>query len=211
MKIANYFLQGVVDHSGLPQWLVEQSGMESGEGPENDLLILWINSPGGDVLAAIESINLIKASPVPVVTIINGAAESAGLLISSSGHYRLVFERSFGMAHHFSTGAEGSYHELQDSMKHNGLVHDIMVSLFKENSSATTDIIDDKFLGRKNTYMSAKELVKYGLADEVVKPGPKFQRRIQAYGNSKKASKAKKHLRRKGDRALTDSGSEVSV
>ena len=134
--------------------------------------MIWINSNGGDVLAAIESINLIKSSPIPVVTIINGCAESAALLIAMAGHRRLIFESSWGMAHHFSTSMEGNYHELIDSVKHNNLLHHLMMELFKKHSKLSEKEIDAKLLGRKHTWLDANELKKMGLVDEIIKLNP---------------------------------------
>lgn len=191
MYVANYFLQGEVTHSGLPQWLSEQTGLH-GSDPEAVQLVIWINSNGGDVLAAIESINLIKSSPIPVVTIINGCAESAALLIAMAGHRRLIFESSWGMAHHFSTAMEGNYHELIDSVKHNNLLHHLMMDLFKKHSKLSEKEIDAKLLGRKHTWLDANELKKMGLVDEIIKPGPGLMRRILSNGSQEKTSRDRK-------------------
>lgn len=198
MYLANYFLQGEVSHSGLPQWLAEQIGLH-GSDPEAVQIVIYINSGGGDVLAAVEAINLIRSSPIPVTTVINGCAESAALMIAITGHRRLVFNTSWGMAHHFSTGMEGTYHDLMDSLKHNGLLHDLLVEIYASHSKMSVSEVEKKILGRQNTWLSADELLALGLVDEIVSPGPAFVRKIINYDGStkekaKKSAKAAKHV-----------------
>lgn len=191
MHVANYFLQGEVTHSGLPQWLAEQTGLWGNE-PEAVRLVIWINSSGGDVLAAIESINLMRSSPIPITTVISGCAESAALLVAIAGHRRLIFERSWGMAHHFSTTLEGSYHDLADSLKHNELLNDVMLDIFKEHSDLTSEEISSTLLSRKTNWLSSKELKKLGLVDEILKPGSSLFERLLNGGTKKGKSSSKK-------------------
>lgn len=172
-----------------------------GSDPEAVQLVIWVNSNGGDVLAAIESINLMKSSPIPVVTVINGCAESAALLIAMAGHRRLIFESSWGMAHHFSTSMEGNYHELIDSVKHNNLLHHLMMELFKQHSKLSEKDIDAKLLGRKHTWLNANELKKMGLVDEIIKPGPGLMRRILSNGAKEEKNNPKKRVRREDSTA----------
>jgi len=191
VHVANYFLQGEVTHSGLPQWLAEQTGLWGNE-PEAVRLVIWINSSGGDVLAAIESINLMRSSPIPITTVISGCAESAALLVAIAGHRRLIFERSWGMAHHFSTTLEGSYHDLADSLKHNELLNDVMLDIFKEHSDLTSEEISSTLLSRKTNWLSSKELKKLGLVDEILKPGSSLFERLLNGGTKKGKSSSKK-------------------
>lgn len=167
MKIAHYFLQGEVDHNGLPQWVAENTGLY-GDTTDVSSLVIWINSGGGDVLAALEAINLIKSSDVPVVTVINGAAESAALLIAASGHRRFAFHNSWGMAHHFSTSAEGSFHDINDMVKHNELLHNAMVGILEMGSHLMEDEVEDMLLSRGSRWYGASQLKELGLIDEVI-------------------------------------------
>lgn len=185
MYIANYYIQGEVTHEGLPQWLVETTGL-NGSTPDAVEAVIWINSNGGDLMAALESINLIASSKIPVSTIINGCAESAALYIAMAGHKRFVLEGSWGMAHHFSTGAEGNYHELMDSVKHNKLLHKVMEGLIKRFTKVPKEIIDHDFLGRGTTWLTDEELVNYGVVDKILFPGPKLIDEVLNYGKTSK-------------------------
>lgn len=167
MNIAHYFVQGEVSHTGLPQWLVEHTGLY-GHPAEADKIVIWINSNGGDVLAALEAINLMRASEVPIITIINGAAESAALLIAVAGHRRLAFSNSWGMAHNFSTSAEGNYHDLADMAKHNELLQEAMADVLERGSSLSNKEVKERFLGRGTKWYSADELLELKLIDRIV-------------------------------------------
>lgn len=167
MRIDNFFLQGDVGHSGLPQWLAERLGY-FGDSVQDVQLTVWINSPGGDLLAALEAINLIKSSPIPIVTVINGHAESAALLIALAGTRRLAFDTSWGMAHHFSTAAEGNYHDLTDMVRSNELLSASMKDIYTNYTLVPEDIIDSKMMGRGTTWLSAVEMLEYGMIDEII-------------------------------------------
>lgn len=188
MHLANYFIQGEIGHSGFPQWLAEQIGLY-GNTPEAVQLNVWINSSGGDLIAAIEAINLMKSSPLPVHTFVNGCAESAALLIAIAGHRRHIFDTSWGMAHHFSTGMEGNYHDLQDTIKHNGLMHDMMVKLFKAHTKLTEEEITTKLLGRGTLWLSAQEMLDMGMVDEIITPSSALVRKVKENAVTKKKKK----------------------
>jgi ATP-dependent Clp protease protease subunit len=196
MHVGNYFLQGEVSHSGLPQWLAEHIGLY-GNTPEAAKLIIWVNSNGGDVLAAVEAINLMRSSQIPIITIINGCAESAALLIAAAGHTRFIFDRSWGMAHHFATGIEGNYHELMDSLAHHKLLHEVMVDAFIDSSLLTREQIEIDLLGRQNTWLSAQELLDMGIVDDILKRGEDVRERILAHASSLKKIETPKRTGRK--------------
>lgn len=192
MRIENFFLQGDIGHSGLPQFLTEATGYH-GETVEAVQLTIWINSSGGDLLAALEAINLIRSSPIPVVTVINGHAESAALLIAMSGHRRFAFDTSWGMAHHFSTAVEGSYHDLMDMVRSNQLLDNAMRRLYKDFTKVTDEDIETKMMGRGTLWMGPDELVEYGLVDEIIS-GREGRSKILRVWEEKNAKTTKKKV-----------------
>lgn len=188
MYIANFFVQGEVTHSGLPQWLSETIGMD-GQTPDAARINIWINSEGGDLLAAIEAINLMAMSSIPITTIINGSAESAALLIAMAGHRRLVMKNAWGMGHHFSTQQAGNYHDLMDSVKHNELLDKTMKDLFIKYTGMDEATITEHFLGRGTTWLSSEDLVKFGIVDEIVEPSPALLEKLRENGKKKETNK----------------------
>lgn len=196
MVTEHYFVQGEISHSELPQWLVHHIS-KFGQGDAADLLVIWINSEGGDLLAAFEAINLIMTSPVPVHTVINGHAESAGLLLAMSGHKRYIFRTSWGMAHHFSTTVQGSYHELQDASVSFQLIKESLREIYLSCTWMDDEEIDEILLGRATTWMSARQLYNYGMVDEVISLRQELMDIFKGEQDETKETKTKKRGRPK--------------
>lgn len=180
--ISNFFLSGNVEGDNLAQFLSEEIGL-FGQSPESVQVVIHINSPGGDVLTALQVVNLIRSSPIPITTVVNGSAESAALLILMAGHRRAAMKNSFGMAHHFSTAIEGSYHDIQDTIKQNKILHDMMFNMWKDGTGLDDDIINNIMLGRSDVFLSAQELVKYNIVDKVLDHGTELLEFIKDYKN----------------------------
>ena len=68
---------------------------------------IFIDSPGGDLVATFTMINAIKLSKTPVYTINIGAAYSGGFFIFLAGHKRFAYELSSFLFHEGSTGTSG--------------------------------------------------------------------------------------------------------
>lgn len=191
MKISNYFISGEIGGSDLVHWLAEEIGLYGSN--EAARIVLHINSPGGDVLTAIQVINMMKSSPVPVYTVVNGSAESAALLILMAGHRRAAFQNSFGMAHHVSTEMGGNYHSLKEAVNQLDILHNLMLDLWKEHSKLEENMIKAFMLGRGETYLTSQQMLTHGMIDEIIHPGPGLLSFVQGQqGHEKKGSKGKK-------------------
>ena len=70
-------------------------------------IVMYINSPGGSVLAGLAIIDFMRAIPCEIITVINGAAVSMGGLISICGDYRVITENAYWMGHPMKGGAYG--------------------------------------------------------------------------------------------------------
>lgn len=190
MRVANYHISGEIGSPDLIHWLSEEIGLYGSA--EAARIVLHINSPGGDLLTALQAVNLIRSSPVPVLTIVNGSAESAALLVLMAGHKRAAFKNSFGMAHHLSTAMEGNYHSLRSSITQLELLHQTMVDMWTEFTKLDVDIINTKMLSMHDTFLSSHELLKYNIVDEILVPGPGLHSFIHGGVDEKKSKKAKK-------------------
>lgn len=189
MYIANFSLHGEITKDiGLSEFLITNTGIDGGR-VEASKILIWINSPGGDLLPILDSINLIKMSPIPVVTVISGSAESAALLLAVAGHERYAMDNSFGMAHHFSTEMGGSYHEFKDTAKLNDILDKGMERIFLEHTKLSTKKIREICLGRATTFFTAKEMLEHGMVDEVLAPGKEAREKLLGgLGGAKKTN-----------------------
>lgn len=80
-------------------------------------LYLHIASYGGSVLEGFKAISHIQNSALPVYTIVDGYAASAGTMMSVAGKKRYMTEHGYMLIHEISTGMHGKYKELEDGME----------------------------------------------------------------------------------------------
>jgi ATP-dependent Clp protease protease subunit len=132
-------------------------------------LTLIINSPGGELPSALALIDVMKGSTIPVHTVGLGMIASCGLLTFMSGAkgYRTLTPNTNILSHQFSWGTYGKEHELIATTKQVDLLSEKMIALYKECTGLSESKIKEILLPEKDVWLSAKEAVKYKLADKV--------------------------------------------
>lgn len=159
--------------------LVAQLLYLEAEDPERDILF-YINSPGGSVTAGLAIYDTMQFIKCDVSTIVLGQACSMGSFLAQAGTpgKRLVLPESRTMIHRVSSGTpgtKGSVHvqELQfedavRAMEESKRLNERLTQLYvKHNTAGKT--YEELFEAMKfDTFLSAEEAVKYGLADQVV-------------------------------------------
>ena len=171
-------LNGVVeDH--MANLIVAQLLFLESEDPNKDIS-LFINSPGGQVTAGLSIYDTMQFIKPDVATYVMGQAASMGSFLAQAGTAgkRFVLPESRTMIHRVSSGTpgtRGSVHvqELQfedskrafeESQRINKRLTELYV---KHNTAGKT--YDDMFETMKfDTFLSAEEAVKWGLADKVI-------------------------------------------
>lgn len=130
-------------------------------------LHLHITSDGGDLFAGLMAVDLIKSYPVPVYTIVEGKAISAGSLIACVGHKRYMTENSYMLIHQLSSMACGPYARLKDEHENDTTLMDNIYKIYADHSNKkltkaklTTILQHDKF-------WNFETCLKYGLVDEM--------------------------------------------
>lgn len=131
-------------------------------------ITIFINSPGGSVVqlfAILDTMDMIKS---PVKTVVMGMAASAAAVIAAVGDTRLITENSEFMIHEISTFAFGTTSQIDEDMER---VSKMEVKLLKILSKHTGKSVEKlKALTKKtDKFFSAKESVRFGLADKVIK------------------------------------------
>lgn len=129
-----------------------------------------INSPGGSVSAAFSLIDTIKGSKIPVYTYGLGEIASCGLLTFMSGEKgkRFVTRNTAILSHQFSWGSIGKEHELMASVKEFNNTSQRLLEHYKKCTGQTETTIKKYLLPAEDVWLTAKEAVKYGIADEIV-------------------------------------------
>ena len=118
-----------------------------------------------------------------VTMIAYGQAESMSSIIFQAADKRLITPNTYFMSHYGSTGASGEYLSVQNWVKYEKRICDIMIDIyaqsciggkyFKNKYGNSPDMDKVKtYLFRKlksgDWYMSAEDAVHYGFADEII-------------------------------------------
>jgi ATP-dependent protease ClpP protease subunit len=128
-------------------------------------IYLHINSMGGCLFSAFSTIDTIKNSKVPIISIIEGCAASAATVISMVCHKRYVTKNSFMLIHQLSTGANGTYENMKDGFLNDTKLMDLLYKLYKSNTSMDMKTI--KNVLKRDIWWDANECLKYGLVDSI--------------------------------------------
>ena len=149
---------------------IEQKMMDDNLPPEERVLTLLINSPGGSVadgLAIYDTINMLRCQ---VRTICVGLAASMGAFLLSSGSkgMRLALPHSEILIHQPLGGAQGQASDIIIAARHIEQTRRTLNTILAMNTGKTVEQIAVD-TDRDNT-MTAEEAVRYGLVDRVLVP-----------------------------------------
>ena len=169
------YLFGVIDTAMaarvIPQMhYIEQKMIDDNLPPEERVLTLLINSPGGSVadgLAIYDTINMLRCQ---VRTICVGLAASMGAFLLSSGSkgMRLALPHSEILIHQPLGGAQGQASDIIIAARHIEQTRRTLNTILAMNTVKTVEQIAVD-TDRDNT-MTAEEAVRYGLVDRVLVP-----------------------------------------
>jgi ATP-dependent Clp protease protease subunit len=87
------------------------------ESKSSEPIIIWLNTPGGDVTSMFTFHDLVRGSACEVVTIGTGQVCSAGVLMLACGNKRLVTESTTLMSHRGEEQIIGNLEQMEAQMK----------------------------------------------------------------------------------------------
>jgi len=149
--------------------LVSQLLYLESENAEKDILF-YINSPGGVITAGMAIYDTMQFIKPEVSTIVMGQACSMGSFLAQAGAVgkRLMLPNSRHMIHQPSGGARGMASDIEISYKEIMFWKTRLTELYVEHNSVGKTVVDfDRDMDR-DTFMSAKEALEYGLCDEII-------------------------------------------
>ena len=165
-----YFSDGFDSQTTKPviQAIIEKNLMPDSSRPKE--LTLVINSPGGQVHSAFALIDTMKGSAIPVKTVGLGMIASCGLLTFMSGKKgrRVITPNTSILSHQYSWGSVGKEHELFARVREFELSTARMMDHYKKCTGLSEKKVRDILLPPEDRWLSAKEAVKYGIADKIV-------------------------------------------
>lgn len=128
-----------------------------------------INSPGGDVSAAVNIANALRAQAAKgrtVEAIVDGIAASSASLIAMAGAPVVMADNAIMMVHNPWTIAVGNADEMRKSADVLDTFRDTIVSTYQWHSKLDSKAIEK--LMDAETWMTAAEALENGFADEVL-------------------------------------------
>ena len=137
------------------------------ENPDKDILI-YINSPGGSVVAGMSIYDTMQYIKPNVTTIVLGQAASMASLLAAAGHpgKRYILPHSTHMIHQPLGSASGQSSDVEIQARELLRWKTILTEVYHRHTGKSVqqlshDMDRDKFL-------SAQESIKYNLADELL-------------------------------------------
>ncbi len=136
--------------------------LESGEGD----VTVWINSPGGDCIAAAQIYNMLSAYKGRVTVKIDGIAASAASVIAMAGDTVYMSPVSMMMIHNPSTIAFGDHAEMQKAIDMLAEVKESIINAYVLKTGQSRAKLSH--LMDAETWMDANKAVELGFADDIL-------------------------------------------
>lgn len=125
---------------------------------ENDIIKIHINSPGGDLLTAIQFIRVLQETQATVICSVEGQCCSAATLIFLQADLIDISDHSLFMFHNYSGGTFGKGGEMLDQLKHEtSWAEKLFRDIYKD--FLTQEEINS-MLNNKDIWMDGEEVLK---------------------------------------------------
>lgn len=160
------FLNGTIaedswfDDDVTPQMFKEELMEGSGN------ITVWINSPGGDCVAAAQIYNMLCEYEGNVTVKIDGIAASAASVIAMAGDKVLMSPVSMMMIHNPMTIAFGDSGEMQRAIDMLSSVKDSIINAYELKTGLSR--VKLAHLMDSETWMDANKAIELGFADEII-------------------------------------------
>ena len=145
-----------------------------------DDINLYINSPGGAVTAGLAIYDTMQFIKCDVRTIVMGQACSMGSFLAQAGTAgkRVVLPESRTMIHRVSSGTRGTsgsvhvqaleFEDARRSMEESVKINKRLTELYVKHNTAGKTFDQMSETMKFDTFLTAAEAVKFGLADKVI-------------------------------------------
>lgn len=148
------------DDDVTPQIFKDELNAGSGD------ITVWINSPGGDCVAAAQIYNMLTQYKGNVTVKIDGIAASAASVIAMAGNMVLMSPVSMMMIHNPATVAFGDHAEMQKAIDMLAEVKESIINAYEIKTGLSRSKLSH--LMDAETWMDANKAVELGFADDIV-------------------------------------------
>jgi len=150
-------------------------------------VLMKLNSPGGDVIAAAKMRDIMREYPGEITVQVSGVAASAAVIVAISGRKVQISDVSYMMIHDpmvvvmMAALNIETLGRLQENLKS---IKDGIVPAYAQKTGLSEGVISNMMTNE--TWMSAREAVEKGFADEILEGGQKTGSTFQnvAYVNA---------------------------
>lgn len=132
-------------------------------------ITVWINSPGGDCVAAAQIYNMLMEYKGGVTVKVDGIAASAASVIAMAGDAVLMSPVSMLMIHNPMTVAMGDSEELKKAVEMLAEVKESIINAYELKTGLSRAKISH--LMDAETWMDARKAVELGFADGIMRRG----------------------------------------
>lgn len=150
----------------------------AGKGP----IKVWINSPGGDCIAAAQIYNMLIDYKDDVEIIIDGLAASAASVIAMAGTKVVMSPVALMMVHNPLTWAYGNVEEMQKAIDVLNEVKESIINAYEIKTGLHRSKISE--LMDQETWMNAKKAKELGFCDEIFAKDVEDETEPQMFSNS---------------------------
>jgi len=170
LKNHTHFLMGEIDDENIEKairWLLYENMDNSNP---DKILTIYINSTGGSLTDAFGLIDVMQNSNFVVRTIAIGNIMSAAFLIFAAGDKgeRYVAKNTSIMCHQFTDSIDEKYHDIKAALKETEYCNKRMVDILTEATGLAPSKVKAKLLPASDVYLTAEELLEFGVADHIL-------------------------------------------
>lgn len=162
------FLNGPVDDHSSNLIVAQMLQLESVNAEQE--IHFYINSPGGVITAGMAIYDVMQFIKPKVATYVMGQACSMGSFLAQAGEpgYRFMLPNARHMIHQPSGGARGMASDIEISYKEIMYWKSRLTELYVAHNSKGKSFLDFERDMDRDTFMSAREALDYGLCDKIV-------------------------------------------
>ena len=133
---------------------------------ETGPVTIWINSPGGDCVAAAQIYNMLMDYPGEVTVKVDGIAASAASVIAMAGTRVLMSPVSTMMIHNPLTVAMGDSEEMRRAIQMLDEVKESIINAYEIKTGLSRTQLSH--LMDAETWMNANKALEFGFCDEIM-------------------------------------------
>ena len=129
-------------------------------------LTVWLNSPGGDCLAASQIYTMLRNHKGKVTVKIDGIAASAASVVAMAGDETLISQTGYLMVHNPATIAMGNRADMEKAIDLLDEIKEGIINAYEEKSHLSRAKI--AHMMDEETWLNAKKALNFGFVDGIL-------------------------------------------